>query len=77
MKQCIVTFRYFTRDQTTYMSMTYCTQVLGKMYLMQGDYARALQSLERVQDLASSCTGLDLETISLVNYFSHHCYDMC
>lgn len=47
------------------------------MYLMQGDYARALQSLERVQDLASSCTGLDLETISLVNYFSHHCYDMC
>ncbi|KAF8552132.1 hypothetical protein OG21DRAFT_1498629 [Imleria badia] len=45
----------------------YCyIQVLRKMYLMQGDNARAEQSLERGQDLASSCTGSDLEIISLV-----------
>ncbi|KAF8547519.1 TPR-like protein [Imleria badia] len=41
-------------------------QVLGKMYLMQGDYALAVQSLEREKVLASSCTGSDLETISLI-----------
>ncbi|KAF8552779.1 hypothetical protein OG21DRAFT_1511030 [Imleria badia] len=41
-------------------------QVLGKMHLMQGDYARAVKSLERGQALASSCTGSDLETISLI-----------
>ena len=39
------------------------------MYLMQGDYARAVQSLRKGQDLASSYTGTDLETISLVSYF--------
>ncbi|KAF8547590.1 TPR-like protein, partial [Imleria badia] len=49
-------------DETTYC----CIQVLGKMYLMQGDYVRAVQSLERGQGLASSCTGSDLETISLI-----------
>ncbi|KAF8550593.1 TPR-like protein [Imleria badia] len=45
----------------------YCyIQVLGKMYFVQGDYARAAESLERGQGLASSCTGSDLETISLI-----------
>jgi hypothetical protein len=38
------------------------------MYLMRGDYARAVQSLERGQGLASSCTGCHVETISLVSY---------
>ena len=45
------------------------TQVLGNMYLIQGDYARAVQSLEEGQSLASSCIRSDLETISLVSYF--------
>ncbi|KAF8550350.1 TPR-like protein [Imleria badia] len=49
-------------DETTYC----CIQVLGKMYLMQGDYARAVKSLERGHVLASSCTGSDLETISFI-----------
>ncbi|KAF8547589.1 hypothetical protein OG21DRAFT_1527056 [Imleria badia] len=49
-------------DETMYC----CIQVLAKMYLMKGDYPRAVQSLERGQDLASSCTGSDLETISLI-----------
>ena len=39
------------------------------MYQMRGDYARAVQSFERGLGLASSCTGGDLETISLVNHF--------
>ena len=39
------------------------------MYLMQGDYACAVQSLEQGQGLASSCTGCHLETISLVSHF--------
>ena len=39
------------------------------MYLMRGDYARAVQSLELDQGLASSCTGCHLETISLVSRF--------
>jgi hypothetical protein len=37
------------------------------MYLMRSDYARAVQSLERGQGLASSCHGCHLETISLVS----------
>ncbi|KAF8552129.1 hypothetical protein OG21DRAFT_1486431 [Imleria badia] len=41
-------------------------QVLGKMYLMRGDYARAVQSLERGRSFASPCTGSDLETIALI-----------
>ncbi|KAF8549390.1 hypothetical protein OG21DRAFT_1500458 [Imleria badia] len=41
-------------------------QVLGQMYLMQGDYARAVRSLEQAKDLASSSTDSDLETISLI-----------
>ena len=45
------------------------TQVLGNMYLVQGDFALAVQSLERGKGLASSCTGSDLDTISLVSYF--------
>ncbi|KAF8427620.1 hypothetical protein L210DRAFT_3136383 [Boletus edulis BED1] len=44
-------------------AMHCCVQVLGKMYLMQGDYARAVQSL---QDHTSSCTSCNLETISLI-----------
>ncbi|KAF8555588.1 TPR-like protein [Imleria badia] len=45
----------------------YCyIQVLGKMYLMRGDYERAVQSLERGRSFASSCTGSDLETIALI-----------
>ena len=43
--------------------------VHGKMYAVQGDYARAIQSLQRGQELASSYTGRDLETISLVSCF--------
>ncbi|KAF8552128.1 TPR-like protein [Imleria badia] len=43
-----------------------CFQVLGKMYLMQEDYARAVQSLEEGQRLASACIGSDLATISLI-----------
>ena len=39
------------------------------MYLMQGDYTRAVQSIERGQGLSSSCTGSDLDTISLVGRF--------
>ena len=39
------------------------------MYLMRGDYARAVQSLEQGQGLASTCTGCHLETISLVSHF--------
>lgn len=39
------------------------------MYLMQGDYSRAIQSLERGKDLTSSCAACDLEAISLVGYF--------
>ena len=39
------------------------------MYLMRGDYARAVESLERGQGLASSYTGCYLETISLVSRF--------
>ncbi|KAF8547907.1 TPR-like protein, partial [Imleria badia] len=49
-------------DETTYC----CIQVLGKMYLMHGDYVRAVQSFERGEGLASSCTGSDLEIISLI-----------
>ncbi|KAF8550860.1 TPR-like protein [Imleria badia] len=49
-------------DETMYC----CVQVLGKMYLMQGDYARAVQSLERAQGIASSCTGSDLKIISFI-----------
>ncbi|KAF8554888.1 hypothetical protein OG21DRAFT_1496708 [Imleria badia] len=69
-------------DETTYC----CIQVLGKMHLMQGDYARAVQSLERGYDLASFCTGSDLETISLIFGWTfdglqitvqrHHCEDL-
>ena len=36
------------------------------MYLKQGDYVRAVESLERGKDLASSCTGSDMQAISLV-----------
>ena len=39
------------------------------MYLMRGDYARAVQSLERGEGLASTCTGYHLEAISLVSHF--------
>ena len=39
------------------------------MYLMRGEYARAVQSLKRGQGLASSSTGCHLETISLVSHF--------
>ena len=39
------------------------------MYLMRGDYARAVQSLGRGQGLASSCTGCHLEVISFVSPF--------
>ena len=38
------------------------------MYLKQGDYVRAVESLERGQELASPSTGSDMETISLVTY---------
>ena len=38
------------------------------MYLKQGDYVRAVESLERGRGLASPSTGSDMETISLVNY---------
>ncbi|KAF8554885.1 hypothetical protein OG21DRAFT_1508408 [Imleria badia] len=58
----LISVRVSRDDETTYC----CIQVLGKMYLMQGDNARAVESLERGQCLASSCTGSDLETISLI-----------
>ncbi|KAF8549449.1 hypothetical protein OG21DRAFT_1447848 [Imleria badia] len=51
-----------TDNETMYSHL----QVLGKMYLMQGDYTRAVRSLERGLGLGSSCTGSALETISLI-----------
>ncbi|KAF8546271.1 hypothetical protein OG21DRAFT_1491411 [Imleria badia] len=47
-----------------------CFQVLANMYHLQGDHVRAVESLDKGQGLAPSCIGSDLETISLVSYFS-------
>lgn len=46
------------------------------MYHMQDDYAQAVESLEKGQDLASSCSGSNLKTISLVSYSSWHYCDI-
>ncbi|KAF8555608.1 hypothetical protein OG21DRAFT_1483747 [Imleria badia] len=51
---------------TDHETLYYCSQVLGKMFLMQGDYEGAVQSLERGRGHASSYSGSDLETISLI-----------
>ena len=46
------------------------------MYLKQGDYVRAVESLVRGQGIPSPSTGSDMETISLVNYISWYYSDM-
>lgn len=42
------------------------------MYVLQDNYAGAVQSLERGQRLSSSYTGRDLEILSLVSDIRRH-----